>query len=185
MWETEKAEPNKEILLKLADIFEVSVDYLLGRTDFSAEENRRICQNVTNLIETIKNPPNPEGIIGITQPLMQIQKNEYQFTHEALEQFASYFGVNIDTLITSPAPAPEKEPSNIDVMIATESKDLSDKDKHEILHLIQYKKRQKDIEKPIPFESSRVYTTANFDDDTEYIAAFGGMEDDDEEPLTT
>ena len=118
---------------------------------------------------------------------IQIQKNEYQFTHEALEQFASYFGVSMDTLLSSlsPAPTPDKEPSNIDIMIASESKDLSDKDKHEILHLIQYKKSQKDIEKPIPFESSRVYTTANFDDDTEYIAAFGGMENDDEEPLTT
>lgn len=93
--------------------------------------------------------------------------------------------MGFDVSMSSPAPTPEKEASNIDIMIASESKDLSDKDKHEILHLIQYKKRQTDIEKPIPFESSRVYTTANFDDDTEYIAAFGGMEDNDDEPLTT
>lgn len=33
MWETEKAEPNSEMLVKLANIFDVSVDYMLGRTD--------------------------------------------------------------------------------------------------------------------------------------------------------
>ena len=102
MWETGKAEPNREILLKLADIFNVSIDYLLGRTDFSAEENRKLCQNVTRLWETIKNPPNPENIIGILQPLQDVIKNEYQFTYEALEQFASYFGVGVDTLTAEP-----------------------------------------------------------------------------------
>ena len=32
-WEKERAQPNIETLNKLADYFEVSVDYLLGRTD--------------------------------------------------------------------------------------------------------------------------------------------------------
>ena len=32
-WEKERAQPNIETLNKLADIFNVSVDYLLGRTD--------------------------------------------------------------------------------------------------------------------------------------------------------
>lgn len=31
MWETEKSVPDKEMLSKIADFFEVSVDYLLGR----------------------------------------------------------------------------------------------------------------------------------------------------------
>ncbi len=184
MWETDKAEPNRELLLKLADIFEVSIDYLLGKTDFSAEENRNICQNITRLLEEIKNPPNLDNIIGITQSFSQIQKNEYQFTNAVLEQFASYFGVDIDDLLASPSPTPEKEASDIDIMIATESKDLSDKDKQEILHLIQYKKRQTEVPTS-PFESSRAHTTIHFDDDTERIAAFGGMEDTDDEPLMT
>lgn len=93
--------------------------------------------------------------------------------------------MGFDVPISSPAPTPEKEASNIDIMIASESKDLSDKDKHEILHLIQYKKQQKDTEKPIPFESSRIRTTANLEDDAEHIAAFGGITDEDDEPLTT
>ncbi len=33
LYETGKREPDNETLMKLADYFEVSVDYLLGRTD--------------------------------------------------------------------------------------------------------------------------------------------------------
>lgn len=108
-----------------------------------------------------------------------------------LNRLADFFNVSADYILgrtdspSSSAPTPDKEASNIDVMIATESRDLSDKDKHEILYLIQYKKSQKATGKTMPFESSRVFTTANFDDDIERIAAFGGIEDDDEEPLTT
>lgn len=33
-WETDKQEPSMANLLKLSEIFEVSVDYLLGKTDY-------------------------------------------------------------------------------------------------------------------------------------------------------
>ena len=33
-WETNRSEPTAPNLLKLADFFEVSVDYLRGRTDY-------------------------------------------------------------------------------------------------------------------------------------------------------
>ena len=33
MWETSSSQPDNDCLLKLSDIFEVSTDYLLGRTD--------------------------------------------------------------------------------------------------------------------------------------------------------
>ena len=33
-WETDKSEPTAPNLLKLAEFFDVSVDYLLGRTEF-------------------------------------------------------------------------------------------------------------------------------------------------------
>lgn len=135
-------------------------------------------------------------IVGVQRAAVQkwesgVTKN---LKRNTIQKLASFFDVNptlfvdTDAIIPTPstsAPTPDKEASNIDVMIASESKDLSDKDKHEILYLIQYKKSQKATEKPTPFESSRVFTTANFDDDIERIAAFGGIEDDDEEPLTT
>lgn len=37
-WELGKWQPDNETLLKLADFFGVSVDYLLGRDDFTPEE---------------------------------------------------------------------------------------------------------------------------------------------------
>ena len=37
MWETKKAEPNSDILIKLSNIFHVSVDYLLGNEPTNAE----------------------------------------------------------------------------------------------------------------------------------------------------
>lgn len=33
MWENGKNQPNNDILLKLADYFDVSLDYLMGRSD--------------------------------------------------------------------------------------------------------------------------------------------------------
>ena len=33
-WETDKQEPSMSTLLKLCDIFNVSLDYLFGKTDF-------------------------------------------------------------------------------------------------------------------------------------------------------
>ncbi|MBQ7370222.1 MAG: helix-turn-helix transcriptional regulator [Clostridia bacterium] len=33
-WESDRSEPTAPNLMKLADYFEVSTDYLLGRTDF-------------------------------------------------------------------------------------------------------------------------------------------------------
>ena len=32
-WETDRAQPDMEMLVKIADYFAVTVDYLLGRTD--------------------------------------------------------------------------------------------------------------------------------------------------------
>ena len=33
-WETDRSEPTAPYIAKLADIFDVSTDYLLGRTDY-------------------------------------------------------------------------------------------------------------------------------------------------------
>lgn len=101
-YESGERQPDYETLIKLSKIFGASIDYIVGKTDFSAEENRRICQNVIRLWETIENPPNPENIVDIVKPFQQIQKSEYQFTYEALDQFATYFGVGVDVLTAEP-----------------------------------------------------------------------------------
>lgn len=40
MWETDKRQPDGETLSKLADFFDVSVDYLLGREEKNSPENQ-------------------------------------------------------------------------------------------------------------------------------------------------
>lgn len=186
-YESGERQPDYATLIKLADIFEVSTDYLLGKTDFSIEENRRICQNVTRLWETIKNPPNPEGIKGIVQPFQQIKKNEYQFTYEALEQFASYLGVSVDDLIAGikehPSPTTTSQISEQENLLLKEYTDLTDDERQEVLNFIRFRKTQ--IKKPFTSSNTRSFTTADFEDNTKRIAAFGGVEENDDEPLTT
>lgn len=100
MWETGASQPDNNILLLLADFFSCSTDYILGKTDFSVEENYIICENISALINKIKNPVNPDNIMGIEMTFNSIAKYEYQFTHESLEKFASYFGVTKSFLCT-------------------------------------------------------------------------------------
>lgn len=48
MWETDKSEPDNATLSKLAEVFHVSVDYLLGRTDqknMPAPEGERVVRD--------------------------------------------------------------------------------------------------------------------------------------------
>lgn len=46
MWETEKRDPTKDDLILLSNVFNVSTDYLLGRTD---ERNTNIKNNKLNI----------------------------------------------------------------------------------------------------------------------------------------
>lgn len=43
MWETDKREPDSEMLINLANFFNCSIDYLLGRTDERVEDNSPKC----------------------------------------------------------------------------------------------------------------------------------------------
>lgn len=62
MYETNKREPNNELILKLAQFFNVSTDYLLGKTDV---------KNPINQIDDILN----ETMIGMS-------KKEYEALNE-------------------------------------------------------------------------------------------------------
>lgn len=41
MWETGASQPDNRFLIELADVFDVSADYLLGRTDNPRPANRK------------------------------------------------------------------------------------------------------------------------------------------------
>ena len=50
-WENGKSEPSLEVIEKLAELFNVSIDYLLGNSD--AENGYRIMRNHTNVIGVV------------------------------------------------------------------------------------------------------------------------------------
>lgn len=56
-YETGKTLPDSEALIKLADFFEVSIDYLVGRTDNNFYSRREIAEkidSITKALEEIK-----------------------------------------------------------------------------------------------------------------------------------
>lgn len=56
-YETGKSNPDSYALIKLADFFEVSVDYLLGRTDrdlTTSEEKKQAIEDIQSLLEDLK-----------------------------------------------------------------------------------------------------------------------------------
>ncbi len=73
MWETGNRDPNSEDIIYLADLFKVSTDYLLGRTDFletpkyqeiftsTLTENE---QELLELFRTVKNERDQYKLIG-------------------------------------------------------------------------------------------------------------------------
>ena len=50
-WEQDRSEPNLEMLSKLADIFNCSIDYLLGKEDNSS--NKKITSSLTSKEERL------------------------------------------------------------------------------------------------------------------------------------
>lgn len=78
MYENGKRTPDYEILKKIADYFEVSVDYLLGRTDIKTSTNietkayhnldvgglsEEAIQQIEDYIEFVKQKYNPDGTL--------------------------------------------------------------------------------------------------------------------------
>ena len=56
-YETGKTRPDSEALIKLADFFNVSIDYLIGRSERSLSSNRDIIKEIVkihNQLEDIK-----------------------------------------------------------------------------------------------------------------------------------
>lgn len=49
MWETQKRDPIMDDLLKLSDIFDVSTDYLLGKTDIKKYDYNKSQNNKLNI----------------------------------------------------------------------------------------------------------------------------------------
>ena len=53
-YETGKTSPDAYALIKLADFFDVSVDYLLGRADFDVSSEDKKIQLINRIIEELE-----------------------------------------------------------------------------------------------------------------------------------
>lgn len=56
-YETGKSNPDSFALIKLADYFCVSIDYLVGRTNhdfYGAESNKKLISNIQEMLEELK-----------------------------------------------------------------------------------------------------------------------------------
>lgn len=106
-WENGKREPELEMIIRLADIFNVSLDFLLGRYKF-IDENFENTYEMIILSKNLKDLRNKNNVsqkdiaslLGISQVAYgrfelgnRIVKKEY------LEILADYFDVSIDYLL--------------------------------------------------------------------------------------
>ena len=72
-YETEERFPDKEKLLKLSDYFNVSLDYLLGRSDTRLEKNNEI---FSNAFYSISDDGLTKEDIDIVKAMIEQLKNE-------------------------------------------------------------------------------------------------------------
>jgi len=83
MWETGKAKPDADTLLKLTDFFQVSADYLLGKDECKTPEDKKI-----------------KELLGLTDSSIDILKNAQQMKGVVLDLEDKLFVINhiIDTM---------------------------------------------------------------------------------------
>ena len=102
-WETGKANPDFEKQQKLADFFNVSIDYLFGRelnfdNELSIARNR--CKNLCDVFDI--NIPNLEKTIGTNYATFRAWidgLSDYFNQAIPLSRVASYFNVSLDYLL--------------------------------------------------------------------------------------
>lgn len=101
-WKSGRSMPSADKLNILANELNCSVDYLIGRTDFSEEENQLICHNLSEYLNTLKTP---FKLVGRTQyevpfdVVLDIKKGIYKFTEETFSQLAEICDVSKETLL--------------------------------------------------------------------------------------
>ena len=87
-WETGKTNPDYETLLKFTDIFDVSVDYLLGRTDDPSPQNKKgttFDSEALELMEEMHKRPELKVLFDTSK---NATKEDIEFVDEMLKRMA-------------------------------------------------------------------------------------------------
>lgn len=64
MWEIGSSEPDTEAISKMADLFGVSTDYLLGRKEYTSSNNPQLTEDEENLIQAYRNHPEMQAAVN-------------------------------------------------------------------------------------------------------------------------
>lgn len=124
-YESEEIQPSLQTLVKLSDIFETSVDYLLGNTDFSDAVNHLFCLNFSKLLKD--NKCLCEVIPSAVRE--KIINKDFKFSIDFLSTIASHLNLKTVELVLilkeepeniAPSPAEYESPSSISSLTTAE-----------------------------------------------------------------
>jgi len=135
-------EPNYKILNQIADYFEVTIDYLLGRTDFKTWKEEKLYKSSLNLYEEVKNLDEKNK-----QKLLQVMQTMYLFLHKCSESENIEAMDKINELIVMLMKLKEKHSEGKEKIFSMVSKDYLIQEVKEVWNtsLEQQRKQNKDI----------------------------------------
>ena len=131
--------PNGDVLLKIADYFDVSVDYLLDNDDIPNVGNSTFYQNLENLCKE-----NGTTVTAVVKELklstskVTAWKNGSVPNGNILVLLANYFNVSVDYLLGKASPTPEQTDS-----FTEESADLTPDERSKVEEYIKFIKSQR------------------------------------------
>ena len=151
MWETNKRVPKHDTLLKIADYFNVSVDYLLGRADTQKMVYERL-QSARE--EARKTQTEVANILGITrQAYNHYETGKREPSLDTISKLATLYGVSVDYLLgktdTKKEGPAEADPIGYDdfgYAMYMEGRELTEENKAKLLEMAKFFKQQQEKE---------------------------------------
>ncbi|MCM6851672.1 helix-turn-helix domain-containing protein [Lactococcus lactis] len=98
-WENGKSEPNIEMLVRIADYFDVSLDYLLGGKMKNITEEFSLCLKKLSMKRKLSQKQIAEELKISKQQYSKWEGGIITTNAETLVRLANYFDVSIDYLL--------------------------------------------------------------------------------------
>ena len=98
--EKRKAMPSIDKIEKIAKVFHCSIDFLLGRTPFTDEQNKIICDNISPYLGESFTAKETNGVIlnFEGQQFVDIKQGTYKFNYESLFYVATLLEIPVEIL---------------------------------------------------------------------------------------
>ena len=99
--EKREAMPSIDKIEKIAKVFHCSIDFLLGRTPFTDEQNKIICDNIAPYLGETFTAKKINGTIMNFEggQFVKIKQGNYKFDYEGLFYIATLLEIPVETLI--------------------------------------------------------------------------------------